>query len=111
MAIGIGDFVKAEAMAIAIGNMIGSRPAVRNINDQYLEIQFSDEQKAAFIQYLDKAVNPLFSQEPRPAPTIQVRWGDVLVPWSVKYLAPAIVAVFAMGFMSNAIMFPQRKRT
>lgn len=111
MAVTAPDIIKAEAIAMAIGTMIGSRPAVRNVNGQYLEITFSDAQKAAFIEYLDQRVTPLYSGQPQPAPTIQVRWGDVLVPWSVKYLAPAILAVFAMGFMTNAIMFPPRGRS
>ena len=101
------DILKAEGIAIAIGSMIGSRPAVVNIDNQYLEITFTEEQKRAFIEYLDSRVDPLFSRAPRPAPTIQVRWGDVLVPWSVKYLAPAILAVFVMGYMSSAIFSPR----
>lgn len=106
MAVGPADILKAQGIAVAIGSMIGSRPAVVNIDGQYLEIQFSEAQKAAFIEYLDQRVQPMFSGQPRPAPTIQVKWGDVLIPWSIKYLAPAILAVFAMGFMSNAILFP-----
>lgn len=104
------DVIKAEGIAIALGSMIGSRPAVVNIYDQYLEIQFSDQQRRAFMDYLDARVDPLFGGQQQPAPTIQIKWGDVLIPWSVKYLAPAILAVFAMGFMSNAILFPPRRK-
>jgi hypothetical protein len=104
----MADILKAEGIAIALGTMIGSRPAVVNIDGQYLEIQFSEDQKRAFMAYLDQRVDPLFSNQPRPAPTIQVRWGDVLVPWSIKYLAPAIVAVFAMGYMTNMVFNPRR---
>jgi len=107
MAITPGDYIKAQAMAMTIGNMIGSTPAVVNVDGQYLEIQFTDAQKRAFIEYLDRAVRPLWSNEPRPAPTVQVRWGDVLVPWSVKYLAPAILAVFAAGYLTNAVFDPR----
>lgn len=107
MAVTLADIAKAEGIAIAIGAMIGSRPAVVNIDNQYLEIQFTQEQKDLFIAYLDARVDPLFSREPRPAPTIQIRWGDILVPWSIKYLAPAIVAVFAMGYMTNSIFSPR----
>lgn len=110
MAVTTGDILKAEGIAIALGTMIGSRPAVVNIDGQYLEIQFSEEQKATFIEYLDQRVAPLYGGAPRPAPTIQVKWGDVLVPWSVKYLAPAILAVFAMGFLSGGIFAPPKGR-
>lgn len=101
------DIIKAEAIAVALGAMIGSRPAVVNVDDQYLEVRFSEEQKRRFIAYLDQRVRPLYSGQPQAAPTVQVRWGDVLVPWSVRYLAPAILAVFAMGFISNSVLFPR----
>lgn len=101
------DIIKAEAIAVALGAMIGSRPAVVNVDDQYLEVRFSDAQREQFIRYLDQRVQPLYSGKPQAAPAVQVRWGDVLVPWSVKYLAPAILAVFAMGFLSNSVLFPR----
>jgi len=109
MAVTPGDVLKAQAIAIGLGKMIGSTPAVVNVDGQYLEIQFSEAQKRAFIDYLDARVTPLYGGGAQPAPTIQVRWGDVLVPWSVKYLAPAILAVFAMGFLSSSILSPRRR--
>jgi hypothetical protein len=103
------DVLKAEGIAAGINAMIGSKPEIRAIGDQYLEIVFTDAQRAAMVQYLDNRVGRLFDTTPQAAPTIQIAWGDVLIPWSVRYLAPAFIGVFALGFLSNAILFPKRR--
>jgi hypothetical protein len=99
------DMLKAKALAEGIKAMIGSAPTIEYVGDQYIEIVFTEAQRQQLIAYLDQRVGRAFSAEPQAAPTIQIAWGDVLIPWSIKYLAPAMVALFGLGFMTNAILF------
>jgi len=103
------DILKAEGIAAGINAMIGSKPEIRSVGNQYLEIVFSEPQRAAMVQYLDQRVGRMFDTTPQAAPAIQIQWGDVLIPWSVKYLAPAFLGVFALGFLSNSVLFGPRR--
>ncbi len=102
------DVLKAEGIAAGIKAMIGTKPEIRAVGDQYLEIVFTEEQRAKMINYLDQRVGGLFDKTPQAAPAIQIQWGDVLIPWSIKYLAPAFIGIFALGFLSNAVLFGRK---
>jgi len=102
------DILKAEGIAAGINAMIGSKPEIRAVGNQYLEIVFSDAQRADMINYLDQRVGGIFDKTPQDAPAIQLQWGDILIPWSVKYLAPAFIGLFALGFISNSVLFGRK---
>jgi hypothetical protein len=107
MAIDPVTLIKAQAIAAGIKGMIGESPEIQ-VYDDYAEIVFTETQRRALIAYLDSQVQKLFGPRTAPAPQLQVRLGSVLIPWSVRYLAPVAVALFLMGFMSNAIIFGRK---
>lgn len=104
MAVSPFTLAKAKAISLGIRGMIGEEPAIITYDD-YVEIDFTEEQRRKLIAYFDTHVQKLFRGGPTDAPELQVRFGKVLIPWGVRYLAPVMFGVFAMGFMSRAVLY------
>lgn len=109
MAVSPVTWAQAVGIQALIYKLIGERPEIVDYNGQYLEIDFTEQQKDKLISWLDTQVLRPFDRAPQAAPDLQVRIGKVLVPWSVKYLVPIFGGVFLMGMLSNAILFPRKR--
>ena len=101
MAVSPMTLVKAEAFRTWIKSLIGEKPELVVYQD-YAEIKWTDEQRAKLMALLDDRVKRLFRPSDQAAPELQIRFGKVLVPWSVRYIVPAALGVFALGAMTNA---------
>jgi len=103
MSISALDFAKAKAFTMWVKNIIGSEPAIINVNDQFLEIDFTEAEITAMKKWLDNQVGGLL--KPRPVnvapPTVQIKLGKIIVPWSVQYLFPIIAGVFGIGYLTG----------
>lgn len=91
---------KAEAFRIWVKSIIGEKPQL-NVYEDYVEVDFTDEQRNKMITYLDKQVARTYRPSDEPPPDLQIRFGKVLVPWSIKYMAPAMLGIFALGYIAN----------
>lgn len=108
MAVTLATRAKARAISLGINAMIGSQPEIVEYGDQYIEVRLNDAQKAALIDYLDRQVGKLF-RGPQEPPDLQVRLGDVLLPWSLRYLGPALIGSAALGWIGNNLLKGRRK--
>lgn len=97
------DWGKAKAFTLGMRSILGSEPEIIDYGD-YLEISFSPQQQEEFRAYLDSVVKrKILPGQETELPTIQIRFGEVLVPWGVKYLLPAFVGTFLAGLFLGKI--------
>lgn len=103
------DLLKANALAAAIGKITGFRPEVIEF-PQYVEVNFPPETRAGIVNYLDGQIGTLLTGKKLDvaAPSVQVRWGQVLAPWSLRFLIPAGALLFGIGYAAKSI---ERRRT
>lgn len=96
------DIAKAKAFALWAKSATGIEPEIINVDNQYLEIKFTNEEIQAWKRYLDsvlfKSVKPAAGQ---PAPVVQIRFGEVLLPWASRYLIALIIAGVVLGRISK----------
>jgi hypothetical protein len=104
------SIAKAQAFAIAMYKLSGVAPDVQ-IYDDYVEVSWSDAQRREFVGYLDRQIltgaRRLFQPTEildEPPPDVQIRWGDVIIPWSIRYTLPAMVAVFLAGYVARGLL-------
>jgi len=106
MSISLADYAKAKAFTLWVKSIIGKEPEIINVNEQYLEIDFKPDEIEAFKSYLDRQVGGLLVPKPtdQTPPTVQIRFGKILVPWSIQYLLPAIAGVFGLGYLTGNLI-------
>lgn len=99
MSVSLGSKLQAQAFAVFIGNVLGEQP-ILNEYDNYIEIEFTPGNKAVF----DKMMNDQLFNSIRPGavtsenpPEIQIKFGDLILPWAMKYVIPAIGLSFFAG--------------
>jgi hypothetical protein len=99
------ETTKATLFANWVETTIGTRPQVIQYED-FVEVTFSPEQQQEMKGWLDQQVGRMFTSRPIDAepPSLQIRFGDILVPWSIQYLAPAFFVTFFAGWFGRGIL-------
>lgn len=103
--------LKAEAFATWVERTIGSRPRIvekiatlpTGEEHEYIDIVFSPEQRQQLIRWLDDQLGGAL-QTDRPPQDIQINLGGVLLPWSMRYLLPAGVGLFGLGWIGRGVI-------
>jgi len=111
MAVNIGTIAKATAFVSWVEAVTGSRPEIARraveLADgsihEYIEVVFNDQQKSALIAYLDNSVGGMFDTQ-RPPTDLQLNLGEVIIPWSSRYLIPAFLAAAGIGFIGGRFL-------
>jgi len=103
-------YTQAKGLSLLISKFIGSEPTIYIIKDgisegiDVYEIRFNEDQKKAMIKYLDSQVFSLFrKKEKTDIQQLQIDLDGILVPFSVKYLTPALIGCFVLGRLSKRI--------
>jgi hypothetical protein len=98
-----GDLLKANALAAAVGKLTGFTPQVLEYPD-YVEVNFPPDVRAGIVGYLDQQIGSLLTgrKTAEDLPSVQVRWGQVLAPWSLRMLLPAGALLFGLGYAAKA---------
>lgn len=102
----LAAFAKANAFAISMHKITGHKPLVTDYGE-YVEVSFPDDVRSGTIEYLDRTVSGIFQKLFKPVPTdeelpdVQIRFGEVIIPWSIRYLAPAMVGLLALGYFAG----------
>ena len=96
------ELAKAKAFSLWVKNVIGEEPLLY-IYDDFIEVKFTEEQQQKMIAWLDTQVGGMFQKEKAPA-TLKINFNDVLIPWSTRYMLPAMIGVFALGYISRSII-------
>lgn len=110
MAVNLGTTAKAIAFVTWVESITGSRPVIvrRSVEmpeggiHEYLEVEFNDQQRAAIIAYLDNSIGGMFDANRQPT-DLQLNLGEIIIPWSSRYLIPAFLAIAGIGFIGGRI--------
>lgn len=101
-------FTQAKGITLLFKKLIGTEPTIYVIKDgikpgvDIYQIQFDEQQKKAMIEYLDKQVFSFFRKPGEIAPKqLQIDLDGILLPFSVKYLTPALIGCFLLGRLSK----------
>ena len=97
---------RATAFAIGMERVTGVRPQV-DIYDNYVEVWWPAERAAETISYLDRQIGGVIGRAIQGEPTsddppdVQIRFGQVILPWSLRYVIPILAAAFLAGRISK----------
>ena len=100
MAVSLIDRAKATLAAKWVESVIGQQPPVIDHGD-YLEVDFTPEQIQLFKNYLNNQVRGAFTATNKKPPTVQIRFGKILIPWSIENLAPFFIGSFGLGYLTK----------
>ena len=98
----ITDIAKAKAFALWAKSTIGIEPKIVNVNEQYLEIDFTQPEVKAWEKYFDKVLFSALRPDPNAeVSTVQIRFGKILVPWATRYLVAIVIAGIVIGRLTK----------
>jgi hypothetical protein len=94
------DIVLAKAYTTWIKNQIGTEPHLLVSSDpDYVEVQYTPEQRQLLFEWLDSQVANALS--PRAPGDMRLNFGDVLLPWALRYMVPTVGAIFLAGYLTK----------
>lgn len=100
MSVPLKDIALAKAYTTWIKNQIGSEPTLYVSSDpDYIEVRYSPEERELLIQWLDSQV--VKALQPRQPGDMRLNFGDVLLPWALRYMVPTVGAIFLAGYLTN----------
>lgn len=108
MAIEPTTYLKARAFALWVRHVTGTEPAIveksatlpDGSTHEYLEVEFTPEQRSAMIAWLDGQVGGLLESD-RPPRDLQIDFGGIMLPWSMRYLLPVGLGLVALGYVGR----------
>jgi len=103
MAVNVLTRAKTKAFQLWIKSIIGEEPAAIEYAD-HIEIDFTPAQVQKFKDYLHGQVRGSFVPTDKPPPDVQIRFGKVLIPWSIETLAPLLAGSYGLGWLSKALL-------
>lgn len=97
----VGTLIKARAIAASFKQVTGVNPELMQYNDGSVELVFNDEQQKQIREYLDNQVRKKFTHSDDQPPKIIIKWGDILIPWSLKFAVPSLLGAFGLGYAAK----------
>jgi len=97
------DYAKAKAFTLWAGHATGIEPEIINVDNKYLEIDFNKQEIQAWGKYLDQSIFKALKPAPpgTEPPTIQIRFGKVLLPWASRYIIALLIGGVIIGRLSK----------
>ena len=99
-------YAKAKAFTLWIKNIIGEEPEIY-VYDGNVEIRYTDLQKRKMQSWLDDQIGGILDIEKEPK-ALNLNLGEILAPWSFKYMIPAMGAVFSLGYVTKSLLRSRR---
>jgi len=87
--------VKAESIAIALSQIVGSKPIITYYSD-HAEINFTPEQRIKLRSYLDMKLKSTGEDN-----DLKINFEPVLIPILFKKVAPYIIGLIAIGYITG----------
>lgn len=111
MAVTAATWLKAQAFAGWVRRTIGSPPTIvektatlpDGSRHEYLSVEFSEQQREQFVRWLDEQAGGVFESDREPS-DIQIDFGGILLPWSIRYLLPAGIGLFGVGWLTRGLI-------
>lgn len=92
------DYLKAVAYTKWVQSIIGEQPAIVRRDDGTIYINFTEPQQQKMRAWLDKQLfNTIANNDQSEKPTIEYGIGGIVLPWSMRYVLPASIAIFLFG--------------
>lgn len=97
---------KAKAFTLWIRGITGTEPTILvyehpEKNMQVVRVDFTSEQKQQMINWLDRQALSFFTPESVEESDLNINFGGVLLPWSLRYLLPTGLAIFMLGRLTG----------
>jgi len=99
-------YAKAKAFTLWIKNIIGEEPEIY-VAEGRVEVRYTDLQKRKIQSWLDDQIGGILDIEKEPK-LLELNLGEILAPWSFKYMIPAMGAVFSLGYIAKSLLKPRR---
>ena len=91
------DAARAAGYSAFVESVTGSVPKIHNIGSKRVSIVLNSTQRQSLGKWLDKQlVSSLVHSDKKSI--VQYNLGAVLTPWSMKYLIPSAIVIFAIGY-------------
>lgn len=100
MPLPLKDIGLAKAYTAWIKNQIGSEPTLYISTDpDIVEVRYTPEQRQLLFAWLDQQVANAF--KPKEPGELRLNFGDVLLPWALRYMVPTVGAIFLAGYLTK----------
>jgi len=90
------DYAKALAYTKWINSIIGEQPQIVRRDDGTLFVDFTEQQQQKMHAWLDKQVFKAARPTDEKA-NVEYGIGNIVVPWSMRYIIPASIVIFLFG--------------
>ena len=91
------DSFTAGGYAAFVQAITGAQPVVLNLGNKKARIILSTTQVTLMQQYLDNQISTASKQNN----ALEIDLKPVIIPWALKYAIPAVIAVFAAGYLAH----------
>ena len=81
-----------------VESITGSKPQIKNLGNNQAQINLSPDQIELMQGWLDTQVSSALTPG-KPKPNLQINFAPVVKPWAIRYGAPALLTVFALGWL------------
>ena len=115
MAVDPQTYLKAKAFTLWIKQTIGEEPdIVRKVaqlpdgsQHEYLNVEFTESQRLDMIRWMDGQLGGFLQSDKEPG-DLQIDFGGVLVPWSMRYVIPLSLGLLAVGYVGRSLIGRRR---
>lgn len=90
----------AAGYAAFVQAITGVAPSIEDMGNKKAKMVLTPTQKNAMMAWLDSQVKGVVSLPSAP-PAIDLAIGDYLTPWMLKYMGPALIGAFVLGWLAK----------
>lgn len=83
-----------------VQSITGSLPALEKLDDKRAKLVLNQKQVQLMQGWLDTQVSSALTVN-KPKPSLEIDFAPVIKPWAMKYTAPALIGVFALGWLAH----------
>jgi len=87
-----------------VESITGNPPSVKRLEGNRAQVNLSPMQVKQMQGWLDSQVSSILTPA-KEKPSLDINFGPVVKPWSIKYGAPALVIVFILGWLTRWGMY------
>ena len=99
------EAAKASAYALWVRYITGDIPKIESLPNNRARFVLSENQKRLMTAFLDEQIENSLKglNNPNP-PIVEYGIGDVVKPWTGKYVIPIAILIFLVGVISGRVI-------